>query len=311
MGKTALVLNLARNAAVDFNKPVAFFSLEMSSIQLVTRLISSETYLQADKLRKGDLAEYEWHQLNAKITPLTKAQLFIDDTPQLTIFELRAKCRRLKQQYDIQMVYIDYLQLMTTAGDNRGNREQEISQISRSLKSSAKELDIPVLALSQLSRSVESRPGSKKPILSDLRESGAIEQDADMVIFIYRPEYYGLTEDDAGVSTKDQAIINIAKHRNGRLGDVNLRFVGQFARFDEPEAFGHQVSDLQPNRDFEPETKIMGSKMNNDFNKIIVILFNEYALSFVYKKLINLLLCVLKHAPNNLILLSDNTKQRC
>ncbi|MDD4087700.1 MAG: replicative DNA helicase, partial [Bacteroidales bacterium] len=190
MGKTAFALNLARNAAVDFNKPIAFFSLEMSSVQLVTRLISSETYLAAEKLRKGDLQEYEWQQLNTKINPLVNAQMYIDDTPQLSIFELRAKCRRLKQQFDIQMVFIDYLQLMTAGGDNRGNREQEISNISRSLKSLAKELDIPVLALSQLSRNVESRPGSKKPILSDLRESGAIEQDADMVIFIYRPEYY-------------------------------------------------------------------------------------------------------------------------
>jgi replicative DNA helicase len=264
MGKTALALNLARNAAVEFQRPVAFFSLEMSAIQLVTRLISSETSLQADKLRKGDLAEYEWHQLNAKITPLTRAQLFIDDTPQLTIFELRAKCRRLKQQYDIQMVYIDYLQLMTTGGDNRGNREQEISNISRSLKSLAKELDIPVLALSQLSRSVESRPGSKKPILSDLRESGAIEQDADMVIFIYRPEYYGLTEGEAGESTKDLAVINIAKHRNGRLGEINLRFVGQFARFSEPDSFGNSAPEIQPNTDFNPPTRTIGSKMNYD-----------------------------------------------
>lgn len=262
MGKTALALNLARNAAVDFNKPIAFFSLEMSSVQLVTRLISSETHLPAEKLRKGDLAEYEWHQLNAKITPLTNAQLFIDDTPQLSIFELRAKCRRLKQQFDIQMVFIDYLQLMTTAGDNRGNREQEISNISRSLKSLAKELDVPVLALSQLSRNVESRPGSKKPILSDLRESGAIEQDADMVLFIYRPEYYGLTEDTGGQSTKDLAIVNIAKHRNGKLGDVNLRFIGQFARFEEPETYESNIPDLQPNRDFEPSTRTFGSKMN-------------------------------------------------
>ncbi|MFZ4462368.1 MAG: replicative DNA helicase [Bacteroidales bacterium] len=266
MGKTALALNLARNAAVDFNKPVAFFSLEMSSVQLVTRLISSETHLPAEKLRKGDLAEHEWHQLNAKISPLTNAQLFIDDTPQLSIFELRAKCRRLKQQFDIQMVYIDYLQLMTTAGDNRGNREQEISNISRSLKSLAKELDIPVLALSQLSRNVESRPGSKKPILSDLRESGAIEQDADMVLFIYRPEYYGLTEDAGGQSTKDLAIVNIAKHRNGKLGDVNLRFIGQFARFDEPETYESNIPDLQPNRDFEPSTRTFGSKMNYEEN---------------------------------------------
>jgi len=266
MGKTAFALNLARNAAVDFNKPIAFFSLEMSSVQLVTRLISSETYLAAEKLRKGDLQEYEWQQLNTKINPLVNAQMYIDDTPQLSIFELRAKCRRLKQQFDIQMVFIDYLQLMTTGGDNRGNREQEISNISRSLKSLAKELDIPVLALSQLSRNVESRPGSKKPILSDLRESGAIEQDADMVIFIYRPEYYGINDDGEGNSVQGLAVINIAKHRNGKLGDVNLKFVGQFAKFEEPESFERQA-ELSPNTGFEMlPTKTIGSKMNDDFD---------------------------------------------
>jgi replicative DNA helicase len=266
MGKTALALNLARNAAVTFNKPVAFFSLEMSSVQLVTRLISSESYLPAEKLRKGDLAQYEWQQLTTKIAPLVNAKMFIDDTPQLSVFELRAKCRRLKQQFDIQMVYVDYLQLMTTGGDNRGNREQEISNISRSLKSLAKELNIPVLALSQLSRSVESRPGSKKPILSDLRESGAIEQDADMVIFIYRPEYYGLTEDGENNNTQGLAVINIAKHRNGKLGDVNLKFVGQFARFEDPEKFDQQPGDLSPNSGFELQTRVVGSKMNDDFD---------------------------------------------
>ncbi|PKP54190.1 MAG: replicative DNA helicase [Bacteroidetes bacterium HGW-Bacteroidetes-1] len=264
MGKTALALNLARNAAVTYNRPVAFFSLEMSSVQLVTRLISSESFLPAEKLRKGDLKHYEWQQLTTKITPLVNAKMFIDDTPQLSIFELRAKCRRLKQQHDIHMVFVDYLQLMTSGGENRGNREQEISNISRSLKSLAKELDIPVLALSQLSRSVESRPGSKKPILSDLRESGAIEQDADMVIFIYRPEYYGLTEDGENNNTQGLAVINIAKHRNGKLGDVNLKFVGQFARFDEPDNFEKKPADIAPNEGFE--TRIMSSRMNDDFD---------------------------------------------
>lgn len=266
MGKTAFALNLARNAAVMFDKAVAFFSLEMSSVQLVTRLISSESFLPAEKLRKGDLAQYEWQQLNTKITPLVNAKMYIDDTPQLSVFELRAKCRRLKQQFDIQMVYVDYLQLMTTGGDNKGNREQEISAISRSLKSLAKELDIPVLALSQLSRSVESRPGSKKPILSDLRESGAIEQDADMVIFIYRPEYYGLTEDEEKGNTQGLAVINIAKHRNGKLGDVNLKFVGQYARFEDPESFETKPADLKPNTGFEFQTKVVGSRMNDDFS---------------------------------------------
>ena len=279
MGKTAFALNMARNAAVDFGKPIAFFSLEMSSKQLVTRLISSETSLTADKLRSGQLAEYEWQQLNTKVSPLVNAKLYIDDTPQLSVFDLRAKCRRLKQQHDIQMVFIDYLQLMTAKTEKNGNREQEISNISRSLKSLAKELDIPVLALSQLSRSVESRPGSKKPILSDLRESGAIEQDADMVIFIYRPEYYGLSENEEHESTKGKAVINIAKHRNGKLGDVNLRFVGQYARFEDLEqdytkSFGNennnaggndQPASFAPNANFNaPNERRIGSRMNDD-----------------------------------------------
>ena len=277
MGKTAFALNMARNAAVEFNKPIAFFSLEMSSKQLVTRLISSETSLTADKLRSGQLAEYEWQQLNTKVTPLVNAKLYIDDTPQLSVFDLRAKCRRLKQQHDIQMVFIDYLQLMTAKTEKNGNREQEISNISRSLKSLAKELDIPVLALSQLSRSVETRPGSKKPILSDLRESGAIEQDADMVLFIYRPEYYGLTTDEDNNSTQGKAVVSIAKHRNGKLGDVNLRFVGKYARFEDLEqdytksfggdnAGGNELAaQFAPNANFnEPNVRIRPSKINEE-----------------------------------------------
>ena len=211
------------------------------------------------------MAEYEWQQLNTKVTPLTDAPIFIDDTPQLSIFELRAKCRRLKQQHDIQMVFIDYLQLMTAKGDKGLNREQEISTISRSLKSLAKELEIPVLALSQLSRSVEQRPGSKKPILSDLRESGAIEQDADMVMFIYRPEYY-----NDGVDTEDKpkgyTIIDIAKHRNGKLGEVELRFVGQYARFEElDQSFdSSSFTSLGPNSQFDSPSQVFSSKMNDD-----------------------------------------------
>ena len=234
MGKTALALTMARNVAVEFDRPVAVFSLEMSAVQLVTRLISSETELRSDKLKRGDLERYEWEQLHSKISGLIDAKIFIDDTPALTIFELRAKCRRLKQQHDIQMVVVDYLQLMSGGGDSRGNREQEISQISRSLKALAKELDIPVLALSQLSRAVENRPGqSKKPILSDLRESGAIEQDADLVLFIYRPEYYGLHENEDGTSTKRMAEIIIAKHRNGATGEVRLKFIDTYAKFED------------------------------------------------------------------------------
>lgn len=270
MGKTAFALNLARNAAVDFGKPIAFFSLEMSSVQLVTRLISTETSLTADKLRTGNLAEYEWQQLNTMVSPLVKAKIFIDDTAQLSIFDLRAKCRRLKQQHDIQMIFIDYLQLMTAKGDKNGTREQEISNISRSLKSLAKELNIPVLALSQLSRSVETRPGSKKPQLSDLRESGAIEQDADMVLFIYRPEYYGISEDENGDSAKGKAVISIAKHRNGKLGDVTLKFVGQYARFEDiSETYANPAENvnLMPNSSFDQQfaTKVVPSKINDAF----------------------------------------------
>ena len=169
MGKTALVLSVARNAAVDFNKPVAVFSLEMSSLQLVTRLISSESELSGEKLKKGSLADHEFEQLNAKIQKLAEAPLFIDDTPGLSVFELRAKARRLKEQHNIELIIVDYLQLMTAGGEGRGNREQEISTISRSLKGLAKELNVPVIALSQLSRAVETRGGDKKPQLSDYR----------------------------------------------------------------------------------------------------------------------------------------------
>jgi replicative DNA helicase len=233
MGKTAFALSMARNMAVDFHKPVAIFSLEMSSVQLVTRLISAESMLPAEKLRRGDLADYEWEQLNSKISKLIDAPIFIDDTPALSIFELRAKCRRLKAQHNIEMVFVDYLQLMVGNYDRQGNREQEISNISRSLKSLAKELDIPVLALSQLSRAVETRGGSKKPILSDLRESGAIEQDADLVLFIYRPEYYQIDQLDDGTPTNGLAVISIAKHRNGALGERNLKFTARYARFSD------------------------------------------------------------------------------
>ena len=237
MGKTAFVLSMARNIAVDSNKGVAVFSLEMSSIQLITRLISSETGLSSEKLRKGKLEDYEWQQLHAKIKNLEKAPLFIDDTPALSVFDLRAKCRRLVAQHDVKVIVIDYLQLMTAGGDSKGNREQEISTISRSLKSIAKELSVPVIALSQLSRAVETRGGSKRPLLSDLRESGAIEQDADIVSFIFRPEYYGLTEwdDDDATPCEGQAEFIIAKHRNGGLDNIRLKFTGHLAQFSNLE----------------------------------------------------------------------------
>lgn len=230
MGKTAFVLSMARNMAVDHNRPVAFFSLEMSSIQLVNRLIIGETQLASDKIRTGRLENYEWEQLEYKIKDLEKAPIYVDDTPAISIFEFRAKARRLKQKYDIQAVIIDYLQLMTGSKDS-GSREQEVSNISRSLKSVAKELDIPVIALSQLNRSVEMRSGNKRPQLSDLRESGAIEQDADLVIFIHRSEYYGIDVDEEGNSLKGIAEIIVSKHRNGPVGDINLKFVREYAKF--------------------------------------------------------------------------------
>jgi replicative DNA helicase len=239
MGKTAFVVSAMRNAAVDFKKPVAIFSLEMSSLQLVNRLISAEAELDSEKIKKGNLADYEWQQLNSKISALSSAPIFIDDTPALSIRELRAKCRRLKSQHDIQLIIIDYLQLMSggEAGRPGGNREQEIASISRALKGIAKELNIPVIALSQLSRSVETRGGDKKPQLSDLRESGSIEQDADMVIFLYRPEYYKITEDEMGNPTQGMGEVIIAKHRNGSLETVQLKFIGRFTKFADLDGF--------------------------------------------------------------------------
>jgi replicative DNA helicase len=236
---TAFVVSAMRNAAVDFKKPVAIFSLEMSSLQLVNRLISAEAELDSEKIKKGNLADYEWAQLNHKISSLSSAPIFIDDTPALSIRELRAKCRRLKSQHDIQLIIIDYLQLMSggEAGRPGGNREQEIASISRALKGIAKELNIPVIALSQLSRSVETRGGDKKPQLSDLRESGSIEQDADMVIFLYRPEYYKITEDEMGNPTQGMGEVIIAKHRNGSLETVQLKFIGRFTKFADLDGF--------------------------------------------------------------------------
>lgn len=240
MGKTAFVLSMARNMAVEFQIPVAIFSLEMSSVQLVQRLISSETEIDAEKLRKGNLQDHEFHQLHQRISRIADAPIFIDDTPGLSVFELRAKCRRLKAQHGIQMIIIDYLQLMTVGGEVKGgNREQEISTISRSIKGIAKELDVPVIALSQLSRQVETRGGDKRPLLSDLRESGAIEQDADIVAFIYRPEYYNIDTDADGNPTQGTGTIIVAKHRNGALADVKLRFVGRLAKFTNLEGYDY------------------------------------------------------------------------
>jgi|TARA_B110000211_G_scaffold51556_1_gene56672 replicative DNA helicase len=240
MGKTALTLSMARNIAVTKQIPVAFFSLEMSSVQLITRLISAETGLSSEKLRTGKLADHEWQQLNVKVTDLEKAPLFIDDTPSLSIFDLRAKARRLSSQHGIKLIVVDYLQLMTAGTSTKsGNREQEISTISRNLKALAKELNIPVIALSQLSRAVETRGGTKRPMLSDLRESGAIEQDADIVSFIYRPEYYNIDEwdDDERSPSEGQAELIVAKHRNGGLDNIRLKFIGHLGKFEDLDSF--------------------------------------------------------------------------
>lgn len=239
MGKTAFVLSMAKNIAVDHEMPVAVFSLEMSSVQLITRLIVGETGIQSDKIRKGKLSDAEWKQLYTKVKGLENAPLYIDDTPALNVFDLRAKCRRLVSQHGVRLIIIDYLQLMTTREKgSSGNREQEISTISRSLKAIAKELNVPVIALSQLSRAVETRGGTKRPLLSDLRESGAIEQDADIVTFIYRPEYYKLDhwDDDASTPCAGQAEFIIAKHRNGALENVRLRFISDQAKFANLES---------------------------------------------------------------------------
>ena len=257
MGKTAFVLSMARNIAIDYGHPVALFSLEMSSVQLITRLISSETGLSSEKLRTGKLEKHEWEQLSIKVKNLEKAPLYIDDSPSLSIFDLRAKSRRLASQHGIKLIIVDYLQLMTAGGNGKGggNREQEISTISRNLKALAKELGIPVIALSQLSRAVENRGGSKRPLLSDLRESGAIEQDADIVSFIYRPEYYQIEEwdDNDRSPTGGQAEFIIAKHRNGSLENIRLKFIGNLGKFDNLEDYGGSYDDLP-------------SKMNHDDN---------------------------------------------
>jgi replicative DNA helicase len=260
MGKTAFVLSMARNIAIDYGHPVALFSLEMASVQLITRLISSETGLSSEKLRTGKLEPHEWTMLSTKVKNLEKAPLFIDDTPSLSIFDLRAKARRLVSQHGIKIIIVDYLQLMTAGGNGKGggNREQEISTISRNLKALAKELNVPVIALSQLSRAVETRGSSKRPLLSDLRESGAIEQDADIVSFLYRPEYYKIDEwdDDEASPTTGQAEIMIAKHRNGGIENVRLKFIGHLGKFDNLDDFTGGYDDLP-------------SSMNHDDNPFI------------------------------------------
>ncbi|MFY8108714.1 MAG: replicative DNA helicase [Bacteroidia bacterium] len=270
MGKTAFALSVARNASFEglgkdeSPRGVAIFSLEMGNKQMVSRMISSEAEISGHKLRTGELKDYEWEQLNAKIAALSEAPILIDDTPALSVFELRAKCRRMKQQNDISMVVIDYLQLMRgdDTGNKNGNREQEVSYISRSLKALAKELDVPVIALSQLSRQTERRSASNRPMLSDLRESGSIEQDADMVMFIYRPEYYQLAEWEDGTPTSGQAEVMIAKNRHGALDNIRLRFLNDYTKFtdlmEDQYAFDNN-NDLVDN----PGVITMSSRLND------------------------------------------------
>ena len=244
MGKTAFVLSMAKNMALQHNSAVALFSLEMSNVQLVNRLIVNVCEIPGEKIKSGRLESYEWTQLHVKINELFNAPIYVDDTPSLSVFELRTKARRLVREHGVKIIIIDYLQLMNASGMGFGSREQEVSMISRSLKGLAKELNVPIIALSQLNRGVENRTGieGKRPQLADLRESGAIEQDADMVCFIHRPEYYKITEDERGNSLVGIAEIIIAKHRNGAVGDVRLRFKGEFAKFmnvgdDQPREF--------------------------------------------------------------------------
>lgn len=258
MGKTAFVLSMAKNMAVDFNTPLAIFSLEMSNLQLVNRLISNVCELEGDKIKSGNLSSGEWEQVLTRIKKLFSAPMYIDDSPSLSIFELRTKARRLVREHNIKLIIIDYLQLMNASGMKLGSREQEVSMISRSLKQLAKELNIPIIALSQLNRNLESRSTGnegKRPQLSDLRESGAIEQDADMVCFIHRPEYYLRSDTDAeGRDIRGLAEFQVAKHRSGAVGDIKLRFRNQFARFENWNEMGNRSM----------TTVSVGSSMNSD-----------------------------------------------
>ena len=272
MGKTAFVLSMAKNMAVDFSTPVAMFSLEMSNLQLVNRLISNVCELESEKIKSGQLSQPEWDNLMARTKRLYSAPLYVDDTPSLSVFELRTKARRLVREHGVKIIIIDYLQLMNASGMKFGSREQEVSTISRSLKGLAKELNIPIIALSQLNRSVETRDDKhgKRPQLSDLRESGAIEQDADIVCFIHRPEYYTRSSEDAeGKDIRGLAEFIIAKHRSGSVGDVKMRFRGQFARFENwDESFnltGESESIYQSKMNTEPDPSF-GGGMDPGFN---------------------------------------------
>ncbi len=255
MGKTALALSLARNPAVNQNKSVAIFSLEMSSGQLMNRLKSQESGFRLEKFMRTGLNDYEMQSVNEQCQNLINAPIFIDDSGGLTMFEMRNKARRLKREEKIELIIVDYLQLMS-AGIKTNNKDEATGYISRNLKGLAKELDIPIIALAQLSREVEKRPG-KVPQLSDLRDSGSIEQDADIVAFIYRPEYYGITEDGEGTPTAGKAMFMIAKHRNGSLENVSLNFKGENTKF---------YDDYQFNVPLPEENKSVISPALSDFN---------------------------------------------
>ncbi|MBR1706496.1 MAG: replicative DNA helicase [Bacteroidales bacterium] len=262
VGKTAFSLNIARNAAVDHNMPVAFFSLEMSADQLGKRLITTESGLTGDKIKGGTkLESYEWVQLEDTLKNLAKAPLYIDDTPGIPIMEFRTKAKRLVKQKGVRLIVVDYLQLMQGPAELRGMREQEVAAISRTLKATAKELNIPIIALSQLSRNAVQRTGGAgKPQLQDLRESGSIEQDADMVIFIHRPDFVGLSEDPAD---KEKAIIVIAKHRNGEVCDIEMKYKANQVRFVEPD----QSLDILASRPVESAMNAdMGGSPAYDFD---------------------------------------------
>ena len=258
MGKTSFALSMAKNIAADFKRPMAFFSLEMSNTQLVNRLLSNCCEIQGSKILNGQLQPDEWERMDKRLNTLLGAPLYVDDTPGLSVFELRTKARRLVREHNIELIMIYYLQLMNANGMRFSSRQEEVSTISRSLKQLAKELNIPILALSQLNRGVESREGleGKRPQLSDLRESGAIEQDADMVIFVHRPEYYHIYQDDNGNDLRGMAQIIIAKHRKGATGDVLLTFRGEYTRFENPEE-GRLNTKKSP-----VGGEILGSKIN-------------------------------------------------
>lgn len=268
MGKTAFALSMVKNMAVNYKIPVGMFSLEMSNLQLVNRLLQNVCEIPGEKVKNGRLSPDEWMQLTTKIQELEGAPIYVDDTPSLSVFELRTKARRLVREHGVKILMIDYLQLMNASGMQFGSREQEVSNISRSLKGLAKELNIPILALSQLNRGVESRQGGQgsRPQLSDLRESGAIEQDADMVLFIHRPEYYKQYEDEKGNNLRGLAEIIIAKHRSGSVGDIRLRFRGEFVRFQNLDEDSSITSTLTAYKQPDNEGgNMLGSRMNDAF----------------------------------------------